>query len=165
MDRVLSWFYCLYWLYWFHYCCRWMEYCVGFTVILIVLVSQLLQMDGALHLFYCCFVPTALVSLLPQMDTVEEKVQDTLIAQEKRRHHHRNKDRVSVLCWLFLWPLAQQRMGWLCCLCIVWKPIRKISSHTTHQGHSATVITAHWATVDWLCPENMELVCASWSPL
>ena len=68
MDRVLSWFYCLYRLYWFHCCCRWIEYCVGFTVIPNVLVSLLLQMDRVLSWFY--YYTSWLVSLLLQMDRV-----------------------------------------------------------------------------------------------
>ena len=31
--------------------------------------------------------------------------------------------------------------------------------------HSATVVSARWAIVDWSWPKKMEAVCASWSPL
>ena len=41
-------------------------------------------------------------------------------------------------------------MGWLCrCPGIVWEPIRKWAHTQLVREHSATVISARWATVDW----------------
>ena len=52
------------------------------------------------------------------------------------------------------WP-NKVREGWLCCCpSIVWEPIRKCT-HTQLVGeHSATVISAHGAAVDWSKPKG-----------
>ena len=57
------------------------------------------------------------------------------------------------LSWL---APAKSKMGWLCCCAgIVWRPIRNRADMQLIREHSATVISARWATVDWSWP--MEL--------
>ena len=45
------------------------------------------------------------------------------------------------------WP-NDGGVGWLCCPGIVWESIRETSLRATVKEHSATVVSARWATVD-----------------
>ena len=49
---------------------------------------------------------------------------------------------------------AKVGVGWLCCCAgIVWEPIRKRAHTQLIREHSATVVSAHWAIVDWYWPK------------
>ena len=46
-------------------------------------------------------------------------------------------------------------VGWLCrCAGIVWEPIRNRAHMQLVREHSVTVVSAHWATVDWSWPKE-----------
>ena len=53
-------------------------------------------------------------------------------------------------------PLTKQSwVGWLCrCAGVVWEPVRKQVHMQLVREHSATVISVHWATVDWSWPKE-----------
>ena len=52
------------------------------------------------------------------------------------------------------WP-NEVRVGWLChCTGIVWEPIRKQAHMQFIRKHSVTVVSAHWATIDWSWPKK-----------
>ena len=52
------------------------------------------------------------------------------------------------------WP-HEVGVSWLCrCPGIVWEPIRKQAHTQFIREHSVTVISAHWATVDWSWPKE-----------
>ena len=83
--------------------------------------------------------------------------------------------RVNFVCWLLLpqWhvtcqhadgrlhlnmhtPLTNEAgLGWLCrCPGIVWEPFTKWAHTQLVRKHSVTVISAHWANVDWSLPKE-----------
>ena len=52
------------------------------------------------------------------------------------------------------WP-NEVGVGWLCCCPgIVWEPIRKRTHMQLIWECSVTVVSAHWATVDWSWPKE-----------
>ena len=57
------------------------------------------------------------------------------------------------------WP-NEARVGWLCCcLGTAWEPTRKRAHMQLIREHSTTVVSAHWATVDWSWPREWFSVC------
>ena len=56
--------------------------------------------------------------------------------------------------YAFVWPNVVG-VGWLCCCPgIVWEPIMKRAHAQLIREHSATVISARWATLDWSWPKE-----------
>ena len=53
-------------------------------------------------------------------------------------------------------------VDWLCrCPGIVWEPFRKRAHAQLVREQLVTVVSAHWATVDWSWLKRVELVCAN----
>ena len=53
------------------------------------------------------------------------------------------------------YTLAPSKLGWLCsCPGKVWESIRKWAHMQLIREHLVTVVSAHWATVDWSWPKE-----------
>ena len=72
---------------------------------------------------------------------------------------------VNTICaklFEFAWSWVEVGVRWLCrCTGIVWEPIRKRAHTRLVREHSASVILARWATVEWSWHERVELLCSN----